>query len=674
MFDGSILEIPVTVSGTNAGLIFSVFTDYYGGVQGQTQNGYLGWHYVNGVDTCIYYSPIKNVQTGDTSLSWDGRDQDGSIMPVGKYRYYIWAFDNQGAKQPVLKYGHEPRDFARISEIQEIDEFGLPLAQPIWYQSLHNDNYEPIALTKWSIGGDPDDYSLLMTSMFSFDYGWSSLGDPKMQSDNFDNFILRVGNSEDKLGSMLKVCFVPDGELETIDDWGDDSPYATFIENTGGESAGVTTDGEYLYTTDGNITESDVPYADFYIYDMDGFLVDEIDLSPWWSSDNDYAKGGQMNGGPDSFSERNGKIFLNSHASCLNQMIDPRRYLESGEYDDLFVWSNGNGDYTLDKNFEETSVRPWVCNDFDVGPYKWSISADDNLFSAIIAYDAGAVSFGLFAPDGTGLGYHTFAGETAGIKHGVVFIDNDTPFDGLYCDNNYKGDENEGWCGLGRGPSEPRLMFLGHDSISGSIGRINDCFGAQGHVILTWPNGGEDFKAGSEITITWMIEYGCYLPDYVRPEFSLDNGKSWGVITNMVRTEEQFVEWRAPNGNFDKVLIRLTNVGFGDTFDESDAPFSITSDDVAVAAITPHTFTLSQNSPNPFNPATSIPFTLGLEAQVSLAVYNIAGEKVAALADGRFSAGAHSVIWDASGHASGVYFYRIVSGDFVETRKMMLVK
>ena len=101
---------------------------------------------------------------------------------------------------------------------------------------------------------------------------------------------------------------------------------------------------------------------------------------------------------------------------------------------------------------------------------------------------------------------------------------------------------------------------------------------------------------------------------------------------------------------------------------------SIKTGGVGINDISPGDYTLAQNSPNPFNPATSIPFRLSRGSQLSLAVYNITGEKVAELAKGRFSAGEHAVTWDASDYASGVYFYRIASADFVKTRKMMLVK
>lgn len=82
----------------------------------------------------------------------------------------------------------------------------------------------------------------------------------------------------------------------------------------------------------------------------------------------------------------------------------------------------------------------------------------------------------------------------------------------------------------------------------------------------------------------------------------------------------------------------------------------------------------SQNSPNPFNPTTEIRFSLPSAMNVRLDVYNIVGQKVATLADDRFSAGTHYVTWDASGYASGVYFYRLTADEFTVTRKMLLLK
>ncbi len=93
-----------------------------------------------------------------------------------------------------------------------------------------------------------------------------------------------------------------------------------------------------------------------------------------------------------------------------------------------------------------------------------------------------------------------------------------------------------------------------------------------------------------------------------------------------------------------------------------------------VAGDQPEVFQLSQNYPNPFNPTTTISFSLPESAPVLLEVYNIAGQRVTTLVDDVYPSGHHSVVWDGSNVASGVYFYRIAAGDRVETRKMLLMK
>jgi hypothetical protein len=83
---------------------------------------------------------------------------------------------------------------------------------------------------------------------------------------------------------------------------------------------------------------------------------------------------------------------------------------------------------------------------------------------------------------------------------------------------------------------------------------------------------------------------------------------------------------------------------------------------------------LFQNYPNPFNPSTTIRFLIPRSAEVSLKIFNLLGEEVATLISGHRDAGTHSVQWDAAGLPSGVYFYRLQAGEFVETRKLVLLR
>jgi hypothetical protein len=88
----------------------------------------------------------------------------------------------------------------------------------------------------------------------------------------------------------------------------------------------------------------------------------------------------------------------------------------------------------------------------------------------------------------------------------------------------------------------------------------------------------------------------------------------------------------------------------------------------------PLEFALHQNYPNPFNPSTEIGFALPHACDVRLEVFNVLGQRVVTLVDGYLPAGEHSVTWDASRHASGVYLYRLSAGDVVETKSMILLK
>ncbi|MDG5766214.1 family 43 glycosylhydrolase [Balneolales bacterium ANBcel1] len=90
---------------------------------------------------------------------------------------------------------------------------------------------------------------------------------------------------------------------------------------------------------------------------------------------------------------------------------------------------------------------------------------------------------------------------------------------------------------------------------------------------------------------------------------------------------------------------------------------------------TPYAFSLDQNYPNPFNPSTNIGFTLPQATDVSLAVYDVTGRRVASLLDGRsLEAGRHVYHFDGDGLASGVYIYRIKAGDFVQSRSLTLIR
>ena len=97
-FDGSTLEIPVTIAGTPSNTILCVYTKDQAASMPMIRNGYLGWHTVNKVDTSIYVSDAKPLDIGANTITWDGKDADGNAVAAGAYTYYLWGYDNATEK------------------------------------------------------------------------------------------------------------------------------------------------------------------------------------------------------------------------------------------------------------------------------------------------------------------------------------------------------------------------------------------------------------------------------------------------------------------------------------------------------------------------------------------------------------------------------------------------
>lgn len=114
-----------------------------------------------------------------------------------------------------------------------------------------------------------------------------------------------------------------------------------------------------------------------------------------------------------------------------------------------------------------------------------------------------------------------------------------------------------------------------------------------------------------------------------------------------------------------KIQYRLKQIDNDGSFEYSD---------IVEVEIVPVKFELSQNYPNPFNPSTTITFSLPKETQLKINIYNALGEFVETLAAGTYDAGYHKITFDASSLSSGVYFYSLMSADFVQVKKMILLR
>lgn len=143
---------------------------------------------------------------------------------------------------------------------------------------------------------------------------------------------------------------------------------------------------------------------------------------------------------------------------------------------------------------------------------------------------------------------------------------------------------------------------------------------------------------------------------------SSDEGKTW----------ESLGEFPIPN------ILDIAVVGetlfLGGSGGLWKAPLSRLLTGVDVSSPIPSRISLMQNYPNPFNPSTTIEYALPNSGRVSLKIYDPLGQEVATLVNEEMNPGTHQVKWDAIGMPSGVYFYRLQAGDFVASKKLLLLK
>ena len=127
-------------------------------------------------------------------------------------------------------------------------------------------------------------------------------------------------------------------------------------------------------------------------------------------------------------------------------------------------------------------------------------------------------------------------------------------------------------------------------------------------------------------------------------------------------------------------FISLVNNTFRTFMAGSDSLFYVSNDPVTFTGVTPisteipEAFSLMQNYPNPFNPVTNIKFSIPKSGFVKVSIFDANGREVETIVNQNMSAGIYNADWNASKYSSGVYFYRIETNEFTDTKKMILVK
>jgi len=180
---------------------------------------------------------------------------------------------------------------------------------------------------------------------------------------------------------------------------------------------------------------------------------------------------------------------------------------------------------------------------------------------------------------------------------------------------------------------------------------------SNGSVVLNWSTSTETNNSGFEILRSAQNENDWQKIGFV-PGFG-------------TTTEPKSYSYNDETVTSGKYYYKLKQIDYDGSHSFSD----VAEVDISL----PTVFALEQNYPNPFNPSTSIQFSLPVDANVTIVVYNLVGEKVADVVSGDFSAGQHNVNFDASSLTSGVYFYRIDvtasnGSNFSSVKKMTVLK
>jgi len=154
-----------------------------------------------------------------------------------------------------------------------------------------------------------------------------------------------------------------------------------------------------------------------------------------------------------------------------------------------------------------------------------------------------------------------------------------------------------------------------------------------------------------------------------------DGGNTWVPLAGIAYAgaDSGVVYNLTPNMTYIfKVLARNDN-GYSN-FSKNSNPVKTFPTTSVAEGIIQKTFSLQQNYPNPFNPSTTIKYSIPKQSYVTLKVYDILGREVAALVNEKKPAGVYEINWNASKLSSGVYFYQLKAGEFIQTKKMILIK
>ncbi len=415
------------------------------------------------------------------------------------------------------------------------------------------------------------------------------------------------------------------------------------------------------------------------------------------------------------------ELWVKTYGGGANE-FDEGYSIAVGNSGNVFVagysqWNSSDYDFTVIK-YNSAGVQQWAeryNGTGNVRDYAFSVTADDagNVYATGECNDPtdpDAVTI-KYSPSGTVLWLQIYNGPSGGLDGtGEIRVDavgnvyaagirNSDPlgFSGDFCTIKYNSSGVQQWVRGYDGPAG------GYDYISAlgvdGFGNVYVTGGSKG-------NGSEyDFatiKYNSSGNQQWVERYNgsensydaakslaldasgnIYVTGYVTGQS--DNYNFATIKYNPAGVQQWIKTYNAPADDDDisnsialdgsgNVYITGRSIGIGTGDDMLTIKYSQSIGIQQIYGTVPAEYLLSQNYPNPFNPVTNIKFSLPKTGYVNVTVFDISGREITTLVNEQLSAGVYKADFDGSNLSSGVYFYRIIAGEFSEVKKMTLVK
>jgi hypothetical protein len=406
-----------------------------------------------------------------------------------------------------------------------------------------------------------------------------------------------------------------------------------------------------------------------YLNNLDGSWTQSFGFTGGNSS-MDFVFGDVNNDGYPDFAvaQGNGVVYLNDQTGNFNLSLSGYRdgtdlgdidndgtdevsFVNSARGVEIWKWSSGNNWTSMSNGLPSS------------GSFSLTQIYDMNMdgFADLAAFGNGLISVWL----GDGAGNWTQASQFTLPTPGnakAFRIDGDADLNG-YPDI-VLVDEEGTWINY-----QNHLRFFKEDSPSDSL-----------TIKPVYPSPNRKINVQSVQNIKWISEVPAGVSSLVKLELSTnDTIGPWTVIANDLPNNGHY-QWIIPESavSTDTCRIRYTVYTSTDTVSSiSPQGFFIIGEPVITEEEKneiPNEFVLYQNYPNPFNPSTTLRFSLSKETYVNLSVFNILGEEIVELKNEFMNAGYYEVKFHSSDLISGIYFYTLKAGDYIESKKMILVK